>query len=162
MNVDHSIKPQLEHMFRNSMIQRCMAMQMSLSYQGERKHRSLPAKVAWSFLNLRYAAMMFAWLSKKPSGEPGSESDMMKPGRLPFYSPFVDEWTLMPGADILQTVLGLVSWSISFMNYIVDELFSLGNALKDHSKMVGADVAFLEATGQNPNPRGDLLFPGCG
>ena len=33
------------------------------------------------------------------------------------------------------------------MNYIVDELFGLGNALKDHSKMPGSDVTFLEGTG---------------
>ena len=91
VNIDHSIKPQLEQMFRNPMIQRCLAMQMSLSYQGERKHRSLPAKVAWTFLNVRYASMMFAWLCKKPSGDAAGESDMMKPGRLPACNPCEDE-----------------------------------------------------------------------
>lgn len=35
------------------------------------------------------------------------------------------------------------------MNYIVDELFSLGNALKDHGKIPGTDVTFLEAKGQH-------------
>lgn len=91
VNVDHSIKPQLEQMFRNPMIQRCLAMQLSLSYQGERKHRPLPAKVAWTFLNLRYASMVFAWLCKKPSGEVAGESDMMKPGKPPFCNPREDE-----------------------------------------------------------------------
>lgn len=90
VNVDHSIKPQLEQLFRNPMIQRCLAMQMSLTYQGERKHRSLPAKVAWTFLNLRYASLIFAWACKRPSGDPGGESDMMKPGELPFCNPLGD------------------------------------------------------------------------
>lgn len=91
MNVDFSIKPQPEHMFRNPTIQRCLAMQVSLSYQGEKKHRSLPAKVAWTFLNLRYASMMFAWLWKKPTGDSAGESEMMKPGKLPFCNSLDNE-----------------------------------------------------------------------
>lgn len=91
VNVDYSINPQLERLFRNPLIQRCLAMQMSLSYQGERKHRSLPAKVAWTFLNLRYASMIFAWLLKKPSGDTAGESDMMKPGKFLFCKPREDE-----------------------------------------------------------------------
>lgn len=50
---------------------------------------------------------------------------------------------------------------MSLMNYIVDELFSLGNALKDHSKIPGSDVTFLEATGQN-QIQGDATLPGWG
>ena len=161
VNVDHSIKPQLEQTFRNPIIQRCLAMQMSLSYQGEKKHRSLPAKVAWTFLNLRYTSMMFAWLCKKPSGDPGGESDMMKPGNLSLCNRIEDEWSLMLGADILQSVLGLVSWSISLMNYVVDELFSLGNALKDHRKIPGSDISFLEAKGPN-HIQGDPFILGWG
>lgn len=91
VNIDHSIDPQPEQLFRNQLIQRCLAMQMSLSYQGERKHRSLPAKVAWAFLNLRYASLIFAWAFKKPSGDPGGESDIMKPGGLPIVQPLMSE-----------------------------------------------------------------------
>lgn len=47
------------------------------------------------------------------------------------------------------------------MNYIVDELFSLGNALKDFSKVSGSDVTFLEATGLG-QIQGDILFPHWG
>lgn len=54
------------------------------------------------------------------------------------------------GPVILQSVLGLVSWSISLINYVVDELFSLGNALKDHGQIPGTDVSFLNAKGRNP------------
>lgn len=47
------------------------------------------------------------------------------------------------------------------MNYVVDELFSLGNALKDHGKIPGTDVSFLNAKGQH-QIEVHLLFPGRG
>ena len=149
VNVDHSINAQPEQLFRNQMVQRCLATQMSLGYEGEKKHRSLPAKVAWAFLNLRYASLIFAWAFKRPSGVPGAERDIMKPGKLPFGCDFWGTKT-KAGPDILRSVIGLVSWSMSLMNYIVDELFSLGNALKDHGKIPGTDVTFLEAQSECP------------
>lgn len=51
-------------------------------------------------------------------------------------------------SEVLRSLIGLVTWSISLINYIVDELFSLGNALKDHGKSPGANVTWLEAKGQ--------------
>jgi mediator of RNA polymerase II transcription subunit 16 len=83
VNIDHSIDPQVDQLFRNQMIQRCLSMQMSLSYRGESKHLSLPAKVASTFLTLRYVSLIFAWAFKKPPGVPGTDSDVMNPGRLP-------------------------------------------------------------------------------
>lgn len=91
VNVDHAINAQPEQLFRNNLIQRCLAMQMSLCYEGERKHRKLPGKVAWTFLNLRYASLTFAWAFKKPSGAPGAERDIMKPGEFPWVQPLRDE-----------------------------------------------------------------------
>lgn len=75
VHVDHSVDPQLDQLFKNQMIQRCLSMQLSLGYQGESKHRSLPAKVAWTILNIRFAALIFAWAFKRPVGAPGPESD---------------------------------------------------------------------------------------
>ena len=80
VNVDHSGDPQPEQLFRNQMIQRCLSMQMSLGYQGEKKHRSLSAKVAWTILNLRFTSLIFTFAFKKPPNVPGIESETKKPG----------------------------------------------------------------------------------
>ena len=80
VNVDHSGDPQPEQLFRNQMIQRCLSMQLSLGYQGETKHRSLSAKIAWTILNLRFASLIFAFAFKKPPNMSVAESDNQKPG----------------------------------------------------------------------------------
>lgn len=79
VNIDHSVDPQPEQLFRNPMIQKCLSMQASLGYPGERQHRSLSSKVGLTSLNLRFASLMLAYPFKKPS-VPGAESDFKKPG----------------------------------------------------------------------------------
>jgi hypothetical protein len=148
VNIDHSIDAQAEQLFRNQMIQRCLSMQLSLSYQGEGKHRSLPAKVAWTFLNLRYTSLMFAWALKKPSSGPGADNEAKNPGEVSRRA-VVAIMNTKTDPELLRSVSGLVSWSISLMNYIVDELFTLGNVLKNHGNTPGTDVTFLEAKGRH-------------
>lgn len=75
INVDSSGDLQFEQMFKNQMIQRCLSMQMSLGYRGEKKHRSLPAKVAWTILNLRFASLIFAFAFKNPPNMTVAEGD---------------------------------------------------------------------------------------
>lgn len=107
VNIDHSIDPQAEQLFRNQMIQRCLSMQMSLSYRGESKPLSLPAKVASTFLNLRYVSLIFAWAFKKPPGVPGTDSDIMNPGELPIHAALDACWTLR----LIQTYYALsLAW----------------------------------------------------
>jgi len=80
-NVDYALDPNAELLFRNPMIQRFLSMQVSLSYAGEGNHRSLPAKLAWTVLNLRFIGMCFTIvLSRKPIGPPGTENEFKKPG----------------------------------------------------------------------------------
>ena len=80
-NVDYALDPNAELLFRNPMIQRFLSMQVSLSYAGEEKHRSLPAKLAWTILNLRFISMCFTIvLSRKLIGPPGTENEFKKPG----------------------------------------------------------------------------------
>lgn len=81
VNIDHSVDPQPEQLFRSTLIQRCLSMQTSLGYSGERKHRSLSAKVAWTILNLRYTSLVLAYSFRKPN-VPGADSDIKKPGKL--------------------------------------------------------------------------------
>lgn len=80
VNVDHSGDLQPEQLFRNQMIQRCLSMQMSLGYQGEKKHRSLSAKIAWTILNLRFASLIFTFALKRPPNVSATEGDPKKPG----------------------------------------------------------------------------------
>ena len=75
-DVDYALDPNPELLFRNQMIQRFLSMQVSLSYAGEEKHRSLPAKIAWTILNLRFVAMSFTIVFRKP----GTENEHKHPG----------------------------------------------------------------------------------
>ncbi len=79
-SVDYALDSNPDLLFRNPMIQRFLSMQVSLSYAGEEKHRSLPAKTAWAILNLRFIALCFALVFKKPPGPPVTENETKKPG----------------------------------------------------------------------------------
>lgn len=83
VNTDHSMDPQHDKLFRHTIIQRCLSVQASLGYKGERGHRNLTAKLAWTVLNLRWTSMTFAVAFNKgsgPGGAGGGESDLGKPG----------------------------------------------------------------------------------
>ena len=82
-NVDYALDSGPELLFKNQMIQRFLSMQVSLSYAGEDKHRSLSAKIAWTILNLKFLATYFTiTFSKKLIGPPGTENEPKKPGKL--------------------------------------------------------------------------------
>lgn len=83
VNADHSMDPQHDKLFRQTIIQRCLSVQASLGYKGERSHRTLTAKLAWTVLNLRMTSMTFAIAFNKgggPSAAGGGETDLGKPG----------------------------------------------------------------------------------
>lgn len=44
--------------------------------------------------------------------------------------------------DVLRSLSGLVSWSMALINFIVDELFTIVNHLKEHGSM---DQTFLDS-----------------
>ncbi|KAI9840028.1 MAG: hypothetical protein M1819_000220 [Sarea resinae] len=115
INVDYSIDPAHEKLFKNSMIQRCLSIQNSLGYKGAQKPRSLLGKIAWVTLNLRFTSLTFAFSFNNFKGAgPGHENDVLRP-------------------DALLSLLGVVKWSIDVMNFLVDELFSLADAVKGHA-----------------------------
>ena len=83
VNADHSMDPQHDKLFRQTIIQRCLSVQASLGYKGERSHRNLTAKLAWTVLNLRMTSMTFAITFNRGSGSGGAgggENDLGKPG----------------------------------------------------------------------------------
>ena len=79
--VDFSVDPQLDQLFKNSTIQRCLSMQASLGYHGESKPRSLPSKVAWTILKLRITALILTGAFSKTADALGTEIGIRKPGR---------------------------------------------------------------------------------
>lgn len=84
VHFDYFVDSPPQQLFKNQMTQRCLSMQMSLGFRGERKHRSIPAKVAWTLLNIRCAALIFTFAFKNPRNAPGSEGEAKNPG-TPFY-----------------------------------------------------------------------------
>lgn len=51
----------IETLFRNLLAQRCLGMQLSLSYSGEGQQRSISAKVARTKLNLRHTSLLLLY-----------------------------------------------------------------------------------------------------
>ena len=105
IRLDHAIEAQPELLFRNSMIQRCLGTQLSLGYHGIRLLRSLPAKIAQGFLDIRSATLITMINVKKPPNQ-----------QVP---------TDAERAEELRAVMGQVSWFTSFMGFVVNELFRL-------------------------------------
>lgn len=48
-------------LFKYSLAQRCLGMQLSLGYSGEGQKRSISAKVAWAMLNSRHTSLMLLY-----------------------------------------------------------------------------------------------------
>ena len=126
-NVDYSLESNMESLFRNQMIQRFLSMQVSLSYAGEEKHRSLPAKIAWTILNLRFIALCFTFVFKKPIGPgpapPGTENDPKQPGT--FWLTTLITHLLIRIVDSIRSLSGICSWTMMLINFIVDDLLAL-------------------------------------
>ena len=77
VRLDHSVEPQLDYLFKSSMIQRCLSMQLSLGYTGQRKSRSLPAKVAHALLDIRATTLVMTY-TLRSMGAPNPETDPKK------------------------------------------------------------------------------------
>ncbi|KAL9060542.1 MAG: hypothetical protein Q9206_000986 [Seirophora lacunosa] len=111
LNIDYSGDVKTENYLKNGMHQRTLSMQLSLSYQSSQKYRNLSSKVAFATLQLRWAAWSFAMgLKLSPTGT-----------------------GLSGEADLRRT-----AWTLSLMNFIVDELFTLATAMDDASAAEGA------------------------
>ncbi|KAI9804371.1 MAG: mediator complex subunit [Piccolia ochrophora] len=130
MSVDHSVESQAEKLFRNNILQRCLSMQDSLGFEGDRSHREAPAKLAWLTLHLRQLALIFTYTFGQSGTTSGGQPthDFTKP-------------------EVLQSLFGLIKWSFDFINYLVDDLYELANLLKGHytdEKLLKDTREFLE------------------
>ncbi|KAL8985855.1 MAG: hypothetical protein Q9205_000573 [Flavoplaca limonia] len=69
LNVDYSGDSKIENYLKNVLHQKTLSMQHSLGYHGEQQHRTLPSKVAFAILQLRWAALTFLMgLKQNPPG----------------------------------------------------------------------------------------------
>lgn len=116
LNIDFSGDIKTEIYLKNSTHQKTLSMQHSLGYWGDACHRSLSSKIAVAILQLRWAALACA-MGLKPA-PPGA--------------------TLSGEAEVKRTesvrsFFGIISWTLSFMNFIIDELFTLAAAIDENS-----------------------------
>ncbi|KAL8835573.1 MAG: hypothetical protein Q9170_003257 [Blastenia crenularia] len=111
LNIDFSGDIKTEQYLKNGLHQRTLSMQVSLGYWGDTSHRSLSSKVAFAILQLRWAALTFAMgLKPNPSGTPLS-------GEAEFKR-----------TETVRSFFGIISWTLSLMNFVADEVFALATA----------------------------------
>ncbi|KAI4142263.1 MAG: hypothetical protein LQ341_003264, partial [Variospora aurantia] len=128
LNIDYSGDVKTENYLKNGMHQRTLSMQLSLGDRGSQQHRNLSSKVAFAILQLRWAALSFAMglkLSTIGTGLSG-EADLRR-------------------TETVRSFFGIIAWTLSLMNFIVDELFTLAAAIEDTS------------AAENGSPNHDML-----
>ncbi|KAI4283090.1 MAG: hypothetical protein L6R38_002443 [Xanthoria sp. 2 TBL-2021] len=108
LNVDYSGDIKIENYLKNGLHQRTLSMQLSLGYQGEEQHRTLPSKIAFAILQLRWAALTFlVGLKQNPTGTVlSAEAEFSR-------------------TETVRSFFGIISWTLSLTSYIMDELLTL-------------------------------------
>lgn len=78
--LDHAIESHMDWMFKNSIIQKVLGMQLSLGYGGEQQARSLRANIAQGFLDIRLATLAITYAIRNALKAAGT--DAIKAGSL--------------------------------------------------------------------------------
>ena len=84
IRLDHAIEAQIDWLFKNVMIQRCLGVQLSLGYHGDQKPRTLSAKVAQGLLDIRAVTLIITYSVKNAIAAAGTDS--RKAGLLDYLS----------------------------------------------------------------------------
>ncbi|CAL8583760.1 hypothetical protein XPA_009378 [Xanthoria parietina] len=108
LKIDYSGDIKIENYLKNALHQKTLSMQLSLGYHGEEQHRTLPSKIAFATLQLRWAALTFlTGLKQIPAGTSVSaEAELSR-------------------TETVRSFFGIISWTLSLINYILDELLTL-------------------------------------
>lgn len=133
LKMDFATESPSERLFRNPLLQRCLSLQNSLDFQGERVNKRLSGKLAWATLHLRVASVAFALTFNNPqrqAGPGGAAAAGSSAGGS-------NDFDLRPEA--LQTLLGLVRWLMDIMSLTISDLFELAKATKGRT----GDLAFV-------------------
>ena len=84
IRLDHAVEPQADWLFKNAMLQRCLGMQLSFGYHGERIGRSLRARIAQGFLDVRAIVLITTYTLKSKPPNQNAESEAKRAGELLF------------------------------------------------------------------------------
>ena len=79
VNLDQSTDPQLDTIFRVTMMQRFLSLQAVSEDKNEKIPRSIPSKLAWTILNLRTIAISFGFSFNKSNNPENAE--LCKPSK---------------------------------------------------------------------------------
>ncbi|KAL8701035.1 MAG: hypothetical protein Q9224_000687 [Gallowayella concinna] len=118
LNIDYSGDTKTEVYLKNVLHQKTLSMQLSLGYRGEQEHRTLSSKVAFAILQLRWAALTFA-MGLKPNA----------PGTV------LSAEAEFNRTETVRSFFGIISWTLSLINFIMDELFTLSTELEEQGVM---------------------------
>lgn len=129
LKMDFATESPSERLFRNPLLQRCLSLQNSLDFQGEKVNKRLSGKLAWATLHLRVASVAFALTFNNPQRQAGPSGAAGSGGS--------NDFDLRPEA--LQTLLGLVRWLMDIMSLTISDLFELAKATKGRT----GDLAFV-------------------
>ncbi|KAL8736286.1 MAG: hypothetical protein Q9166_000441 [cf. Caloplaca sp. 2 TL-2023] len=139
LNVDYTGDTKTEIYLKNVLYQKALSMQLSLGYSGEQQHRTSSSKLAFAVLQLRWAALTFA-LGLKPN----------PPGAI------LPAEAELNRTETVRSFFGIISWTLSLVNFIVDELLTILTEVEENGTM---DHDGLEARMQVRNtPALALLF----
>ena len=139
VRVDYSIDPQLQQLLQSNQgltLQRCLSVEAALGYAGVSHPPSLSAILAWTILNVRSIVMVSVGTMSRKAGV---ESELSKPGiaKPMILREFAERRPTDFTIETVHVLIGLVSWSMTLISYIIDELFELGNYLEDHDDGTG-------------------------
>ena len=124
LQYDYSLNAQDNSLLKAAVIQRCLSLQASLGFNGTRNvPPSLSSQVAQCILDLRFIA--YALMMAKKSRTEG------KPRSWTWTKKVADRMT-----DFVQLLVGMVSWFMTLIAFIIDETISIAKAFQDQERNI--------------------------
>lgn len=130
VKTDHSMETNPDPLFKTPLVQRVLSIHATLGFSGVRMYRSVASNLAWATLNIRYLSVAFVFACQKKSAP---DSELRNPGRKMLVDP--DLSSSNQHLDTVSYLLHLFSWSMALNNFLMDELFVLGDQLEDEGLM---------------------------
>jgi mediator of RNA polymerase II transcription subunit 16, fungi type len=131
--VDFALDPRHDILLRNPNIARSLTLQNTLGYRGEQTPRTLSAKVGWVTIHLKMISLAFAMYFNKPGNQ---TIDFSNPGKqyIHLYMCIFNNVLTLLKTEIIQSLFGIVKWSIDLIQYLTDELLTVRRAIKGQNQ----------------------------
>lgn len=136
--IDYSIEAGTGQAVQNSAVYRFISTQAALGYAGDERPATLSAIVARTMLNARYVAMAFGNAIGKPN-----DNRLKTPGTsiMTYGLYHLPDAYIMK--DMVDFIIPMAAWSMSLINFIVDELISLSDTLSDSPTSTDAEISHI-------------------